>query len=120
MSAVAVYSKTSPGTYLVILAPGSAKGCFEFSIKAVIIVVRTAISAVSALRSFSGINFLATSVGTLPLRKPSTRTSLASLSSAFSAALVKSLLSNVTVISTRESDNFFTFVFIKTPIFTIL
>ena len=116
MSAVAVYSIISPGTYLVTLTFGTTSGDFSFSAKAAMTVVRTAISAVSAFKSFSGINFLATSVGTLPFLKPSTRTSLASFSIAFSPAVFKSFASKVTVSSTRESDSFFSFVFIVTPL----
>ena len=72
ISAVAVYSTISSGTYLVTLTFGSTKGDFSFLEKASITVARTAASTVSAFRSFSGINFFATSTGTLPLRNPST------------------------------------------------
>ena len=113
MSAVAVYSRVSFGTYLVISTRGITSGDFSFLVKASITVVRTAMSAASRFKSFSGINLAAMSVGTLPFLKPSTLTSFAKRSRAWFLAGSKSLLSSTTLISTRVSDSFLTVVFIK-------
>ena len=113
MSAVAVYSAVSPGTNLVTFTSGMTRGDFEASEKAFGTVVRTAISRAREESSLGLTAFSAISRGALPLRKPSTLTSLTRRARAFLVASARSDLSRVTLISILVSDNFFTVLFMR-------